>query len=83
MGAGTPVVAVGAMGILDVMASGRGGFVTRLDLGAFSERVAKLLSDPRLRDRKSLEALEESAEMAKRMPAVYAEAGAAVTAEVR
>jgi len=79
MAAGTPVVAVGAMGILDVMASGRGGFVTRLDLEEFSERVAKLVSSPRLRASKSREALEEarrwsSSEMAKRMLAVYGEA---------
>jgi glycosyltransferase involved in cell wall biosynthesis len=77
MAAGTPVVAVGAMGILDVMASGRGGFVTRLDLEEFSERLGTLLSDRGLRERLRDEALAEagrwtSAAMAKRMLEVYA-----------
>jgi len=76
MAAGTPVVAVGAMGILDVMASGRGGFVTRLDREEFSERVAQLVSSPELREQKSLEAVDEaarwsSAAMAERLVGAY------------
>lgn len=62
--------------------------MTRLDLEEFSESVAKLVSDPRLRERKSGEALDEarrwsSVEMARRMLAVYAEAEAAVRAGAR
>lgn len=88
MAAGTPVVAVGAMGILDVMASGRGGFVTRPDVEEFSECVGRLISDEKLRECKSREALAEARRwsaraMAERMLEAYAAAARPLTAAAR
>ena len=45
MAAETPVVAVGEMGIKDVMASGKGGLVTRLNEDEFTDAVRKMLTD--------------------------------------
>lgn len=42
--AGTPVVAVGAMGVLDVVNDGQSGHLVAEDLDAFSEAVLDLLS---------------------------------------
>lgn len=56
MAAGTPVVAVGRMGVADIMAGDRGGFLVDLDVSAFAATVLTLLKDPDLRRRKSLEA---------------------------
>lgn len=76
MAAETPVVAVGEMGIKDVMATGRGGLVTRLDEDEFSEAVYKMLTDKALYAQKKSETLSEaekwsSGSMAKRMISAY------------
>lgn len=60
MAAETPVVAVGEMGIKDVMATGRGGLVTRLDEDEFTEAVYKMLTDKALYAQKKSETLSES-----------------------
>lgn len=76
MAAGTPVVAVGEMGIKDVMASGRGGLVTRLDEEEFTEAVYRMLADKALYAQKESETLSEaekwsSGAMARRMLEAY------------
>ena len=76
MAAGTPVVAVGEMGIKDVLASNQGGLVTRLDEDEFTDAVYRMLTDQRLYDQKKSETLAEadkwsSTSMAKRMIAAY------------
>jgi 1,2-diacylglycerol 3-alpha-glucosyltransferase len=76
MAAETPVVAVGEMGIKDVMASGKGGLVTRLDEDEFCEAVKKMLTDKALYAQKRSETLAEaekwsSTSMAKRMLEAY------------
>jgi len=62
---GTPVVAIGAMGTLQVMGGDNGGFmvknivedgVAESTAAEFTARVLDLLEDPELRRRKSLEA---------------------------
>jgi glycosyltransferase involved in cell wall biosynthesis len=72
----TPVVAVGEMGIKDVMASGRGGMVTRLDEDEFTDAVYRMLTDQTFYDQKKSETLAEadkwsSTSMAKRMIGAY------------
>jgi len=79
MAADTPVVAVGAMGIRDVMGEGRGGIVTRLDREEFGAAVERLLGDGGFYAAKRQEAREEATRwsagaMAKRMLALYADA---------
>jgi glycosyltransferase involved in cell wall biosynthesis len=76
MAAETPVVAVGEMGIKDVMASGKGGLVTKLDENEFTEAVRKMLTDKALYAQKKSETLAEadkwsSTSMAKRMLEAY------------
>ncbi|HTC19722.1 MAG TPA: glycosyltransferase [bacterium] len=76
MAAGTPVVAVGEMGIKDVMASGKGGLVTKLNEDEFTEAVYKILTDKALYAQKKSETLAEadkwsSGSMAKRMLEAY------------
>lgn len=76
MAAGTPVVAVGEMGIKDVMASGKGGLVTKLDEDEFTQAVYRMLTDKALYDQKKSETLAEadkwsSTAMAKRMLSAY------------
>ena len=76
MAAETPVVAVGEMGIKDVMAAGRGGLVTKLDHEEFSEAVYRMLTDQKLYESKKAETLSEashwsSTSMAKRMIGAY------------
>lgn len=76
MAAETPVVAVGEMGIKDVMESGRGGLVTRLDENEFHDAVLRMLTDKALYASKKAETLPEAANwssgaMAKRMIAAY------------
>jgi len=62
---GTPVVAIGALGTLQVMGGDNGGFMVKnaagtgsaeLTAAEFTARVLDLLGDPELRRRKSLEA---------------------------
>jgi 1,2-diacylglycerol 3-alpha-glucosyltransferase len=76
MAAETPVVAVGEMGIKDVMASGKGGLVTRLDEDEFTAAVRRMLTDQALYRQKKSETLAEaekwsSTSMAKRMIDAY------------
>ncbi len=76
MAAGTPVVAVGELGIKDVMATGRGGLVTRLDEEEFTDAVYRMLTDSALYVQKKSETLSEalkwsSSAMAKRMVEAY------------
>jgi glycosyltransferase involved in cell wall biosynthesis len=55
---GTPVVAVGAMGTLEVMNGDNGGFMVKNDKEEFIRRVFDLLEDDELYKRKSAEARE-------------------------
>jgi 1,2-diacylglycerol 3-alpha-glucosyltransferase len=76
MAAGTPVVAVGEMGIKDVMATGKGGLVTKLDEEEFTAAVYRMLTDKALYEQKKSETLAEaekwsSGAMAKRMIEAY------------
>jgi glycosyltransferase involved in cell wall biosynthesis len=56
MSAGTPVVAVDAMGISDIIHDNTGGFASRLDISEFALKLTELLSDKELHSRKSAEA---------------------------
>ncbi len=60
MAAETPVVAVGELGIKDVMATGRGGLVTRLDEDEFAEAVYRMLTDKALYGQKKSETFSEA-----------------------
>jgi glycosyltransferase involved in cell wall biosynthesis len=55
MAAGTPCVAVGAMGVKDVMADG-GGLMVNLDLAEYTQAVQRLLTDKKLYAQKLEEA---------------------------
>ncbi len=57
---GTPVVAVGEMGTIDVMGGDNGGFMVPNDPRALVERVTELLSDGTLWERKSREAVKRA-----------------------
>jgi Glycosyltransferase len=57
MASGTPVVAIGAMGTIDVMQGDNGGFMVGDDQRAFADAVLRLLGDPALRERKAKEAI--------------------------
>lgn len=57
MASATPVVAVDAPGVRDVLQGDKGGYLVPMDLEKFSERAVKMLSDPTLRQKKSEEAL--------------------------
>jgi glycosyltransferase involved in cell wall biosynthesis len=56
MSAGTPVVAVSAMGIKDIIQENQGGFASRLDVSEFSLKLMRLLSSKELCVQKSREA---------------------------
>lgn len=56
MSAGTPVVAVSAMGIKDIIQENLGGFASKLDVSEFSLKLVRLLSSKELRIQKSQEA---------------------------
>jgi 1,2-diacylglycerol 3-alpha-glucosyltransferase len=76
MAAGTPVVAVGAMGVRETLADGRGGILTGPDVTEFSAAVLAMLADRGLYERKKAgcsAAVEEwsSAGTAERMLAAY------------
>jgi glycosyltransferase involved in cell wall biosynthesis len=76
MAAGTPVVAVGEMGVKDVMASGKGGIMTRMDKNEFTDAVRRMLTDEAFYKAKKAEARSEaenwsSTSMAKKMLAAY------------
>jgi len=57
MACGTPVVAVGEMGTLDVMRGDNGGFMVREHVGDFASRVHALATDQALHRSKSEEAI--------------------------
>ncbi|MFP4135565.1 MAG: glycosyltransferase [Candidatus Bipolaricaulota bacterium] len=56
LAAGTPVVAVDAPGVRDVLARGEGGYLVPEELNHFSDKVLELLGDPELLAKKSSEA---------------------------
>ncbi|MBN1698598.1 MAG: glycosyltransferase [Spirochaetales bacterium] len=60
MAAGTPVVAVKAMGVIDIVKNNKGGYLTDPDKHEFTKRVVELLRNAALYDRKSTEAKEVS-----------------------
>ncbi len=51
MAAGTPPVAVGKMGPTDLIHNGKDGFLTKLSVSDFTEKVLKLLKDEDLHDK--------------------------------
>ncbi len=76
---GTPVVAVGAMGVLDVLGDGRGGTLVPLDEEAFAAAARRYLADPAFHAAQRTEALAHarewtSAAMARKMLGLYARA---------
>ncbi|MDR2431238.1 MAG: glycosyltransferase [Candidatus Margulisbacteria bacterium] len=56
MSAGTPVVAVDAMGIADIIRANVGGLASKADVSEFSLKLMRLLSNNELRQKKSGEA---------------------------
>jgi glycosyltransferase involved in cell wall biosynthesis len=62
MAAGTPPVAVGKMGPLDLIHDGKDGYLTKLSISDFSEKVIKLLQDDKLHDIFVTEGLKRVAE---------------------
>ena len=58
LAARTPVVAVDAPGVRDVLQENKGGFLVPDDMGVFSGKVVKLLQDPELLVQKGEEAKE-------------------------
>ena len=56
LAASTPVVAVDAPGVRDVIKDDRGGYLVPENVGTFSEKVLELLNDPDLLGQKSEEA---------------------------
>jgi glycosyltransferase involved in cell wall biosynthesis len=76
MATGTPVVAVGALGVLDVLKGEKGGLLSSLDKKEFSQKVIIMLTDKELYERKKKEALERAQEissttMAKKLISLY------------
>lgn len=57
---GTPIVAVGESGVCDAVEDGHGGFLTRLDVGQFTETVRSLLLNPEVRREQSCRAREHA-----------------------
>jgi glycosyltransferase involved in cell wall biosynthesis len=57
MASGTPPVAVGKMGPLDLVHDGKDGYLTKLSISDFSEKVLKLLHDDKMRDIFAMEGL--------------------------
>jgi glycosyltransferase involved in cell wall biosynthesis len=79
MAVGTPVVAVGKMGVAEVMESGKGGILVKEDVDEFTAAVFKLLEDKNLYEAKRKEAFEYAKEwsaeaMAKKMMKNYEQA---------
>ncbi len=76
MAVGTPVVAVGEMGVAEVMAGNKGGLLTKLDVNEFTGAVFRMLDDKELYETKKKEAFEYAKEwsaeaMAKKMMEKY------------
>jgi glycosyltransferase involved in cell wall biosynthesis len=75
MAAGVPCVAVGAMGVIDVMAQG-GGLTTTLDVPAFAKAILTLLQDKKIYSQAVQEGLAQAQKWsapvkAKELEAVY------------
>jgi glycosyltransferase involved in cell wall biosynthesis len=73
---GTPVVAVGVMGIKEVMRGDNGGFMVEEDLKDFTKKVKMLLNDSVLYNQKVIETKEYIANwtmqsQAKKMTEIY------------
>jgi glycosyltransferase involved in cell wall biosynthesis len=73
---GTPVVAVNAMGVKDVVGDNIGGFSSTLNIQEFTAHALKLLENDDLRQRKSMEAIKKAEkfstlEMAQKMVSFY------------
>lgn len=60
MTCGTPVVAIGKMGTLEIMHGDNGGFMVEDDIHEFASRVLLLLSDPRVYALKCADALKHA-----------------------
>jgi len=60
-----PVVCIGEMGVIDVLAGekNKGGFLTKNDLNDFTEKVVRLLKDKNLYEAKAKEARKRALEM--------------------
>lgn len=58
-----PVVAIGALGVLDVLKGEKGGLLSKLDLSEFSTKVLLLLTNKNLYESKSKEARQHAEEM--------------------
>lgn len=76
MSCGTPVVAIGEMGTREVMNGDNGGFMVRDDQKEFLARVRQLLSDNKLYQRKSKEAIKYASQwtigrFSEKMQALY------------
>jgi len=76
MAVGTPVVAVAKMGVSEVMAGNKGGTLVDLDIDQFVDATVELISNKRLYNTKSKEALAYAKEwgaaiMAKRLLAQF------------
>lgn len=63
LAAGTPVVAVGAMGVLDVVTHGESGLLVEEDEEAFARAVVELLDDPKKLHAMKAKALERAYEL--------------------
>ncbi len=63
MAVGTPVVAVGAMGVAEVMKGNKGGILVNLDVDEFTEAVLKFLDDKKFYEEKKKEAFEYAKEL--------------------
>ncbi|GFP26959.1 glycosyltransferase [Candidatus Hakubella thermalkaliphila] len=78
MGAGTPVVAVDAIGVRDLVQSGSNGFLAPRDATVFNERIEAILDNQELHQRLSQGGLKTSQlysidHLAKRMLELYGE----------
>lgn len=61
MAAGLPVVALAAMGTIDILAPARGSIAPRDDVAAFAQELLRVINDRALRERLSGEAFAHSA----------------------
>ncbi|MGE5558397.1 MAG: glycosyltransferase family 4 protein [Bacillota bacterium] len=66
MASGLPVVAVKAMGVEDALKDGEGGFLCRLDVREFAEKLRPLILDENLRSRMGQKAKMSSREFSSR-----------------
>lgn len=79
MSMGTPVVAIDAMGVSDIIRENLGGFASSANEEEFSKHILRLLSDDALRARKAIEARKQaetysSQHMAEKLLGLYQKA---------